>query len=99
MDARKLWDCWQCGRPAPGGVCLGPHPDYNHGDAVAAQSVMNLDGIVTPGSSHARKPWSTEKKRWYWHEIEKPRRAQRRFEELLAAAQRTREAIERMNVA
>lgn len=37
--------CWECGQPAPGGVCLGPHPNYRHSEAVAHQMVMNLDGI------------------------------------------------------
>lgn len=23
-----LYDCWGCGRPAPSGVCVGPHPEY-----------------------------------------------------------------------
>lgn len=85
--------CWECGRPAEGGVCLGPHAGYDHSAAVSGQMVMNLDGVTTARRSPGNRGECVEWRRRYWHEVEKPRRAQRRFEERMAAAQRTRDAI------
>lgn len=28
MSRAKLTSCWECGEPAPGGVCVGPHPGF-----------------------------------------------------------------------
>ncbi len=28
MSRAALTDCWECGRPSPGGVCMGPHPEF-----------------------------------------------------------------------
>lgn len=34
--------CWECGQPAPSGVCAGPHPNYRHRETMAG-NVMALD--------------------------------------------------------
>lgn len=31
--------CWGCGRQAPAGVCLGPHPDFRMWKAIKNEQV------------------------------------------------------------
>lgn len=89
--------CWQCGRPAPGGVCVGPHPDYNHGSALSRQMVIDLDrkgiGRTYVGASidYETLPHRREQKRRY--------QAQYRFERKLHAQKRLAERIERTSAA
>lgn len=91
--------CWQCGRPAPGGVCLGPHPDYSHGAARSAGMVMSLDGIgkamTFTGSAYDEQAY----KRRYWREIAKPRQAQYRLDRKVRVQLAIAARIERMNAA
>ena len=35
----RLNDCWECGRPAPSGVCAGPHPGYSLSSVARARNV------------------------------------------------------------
>ena len=86
--------CWQCGRPSPGGVCLGPHEGYDHREAEVAGMVMNLDrqGIaLTFAGSNGASVYSHS----YYLEVIKPRRRQERFERKLRAEQRLAARIER----
>lgn len=89
--------CWQCGKPAPAGVCLGPHPGYSHAAAINWQMVMNLDGQPVGrtynGASidYETLPHRREQKRRY--------AAQDRFERKVAAQQRLAARIERESAA
>lgn len=38
-NMRDMYGCWECGKHAPSGVCPGPHPDFDLGRAMHAQSV------------------------------------------------------------
>lgn len=96
--------CWQCGKPAPGGVCLGPHVGYDHSAAVSSQMVMNLDrqenARTYPGASIdyettlARKAY----KRRYAREV-RTRWRQARFEARLRAERRLAARLEREHAA
>lgn len=43
----RLNDCWECGRPAPSGVCAGPHPGYSRFAAMASRHVLGPRPIRT----------------------------------------------------
>jgi hypothetical protein len=34
--------CWWCGKPAPSGVCVGPHPDYTKEAARRGKKLWNV---------------------------------------------------------
>lgn len=34
--------CWWCGKAAPGGVCVGPHPDYTKEAARRGKKLWNV---------------------------------------------------------
>ena len=38
-----LQDCWECGRPAPSGVCVGPHEGFT---LDAARLALNVGGTT-----------------------------------------------------
>lgn len=42
---KTLFACTWCGKPAPSGVCAGPHPDYDLSVAVARGDVTGVDRI------------------------------------------------------
>lgn len=44
--------CWQCGRYAPGGVCVGPHPGFRMSTALAHGNVTGVQaGEVYDGAN------------------------------------------------
>lgn len=96
--------CWQCGRPAPGGVCLGPHEGYDHRAAVSAQMVMNLDrperALTYIGASidYETSPHRKAYKRRY-REAEKHRIAQYRLDRKVRVQLAIAARIERMSAA
>lgn len=51
LEARKrrptLADnaCWECGKPAPDGICFEPHPRFSLIGAVAARNIHSTEPI------------------------------------------------------
>lgn len=44
LDVAGLYSCWWCGRRVLGGICLGPHTDYNHSIAKGLKHVFSVRG-------------------------------------------------------
>lgn len=40
------WQCWECGKYAPGGVCLGPHPRFRWVTARASRHVEGPGTVI-----------------------------------------------------
>lgn len=93
--------CWECGEPAEGGVCAGPHESYSHSEALNRTMVMDLDRVrasVHPG----RMFDEAEYRRRYYRENRERLLAQRRLDrrvsfehELARALEETRRVIAR----
>lgn len=86
--------CWECGRPAPAGVCLGPHEGFSLNAAIRSQMVMNLDRAPVVMKFAGKRFDEAAYARRYYQENRSRLLAQRKLERRTAFERRLARAIE-----